>query len=86
MIPYDTLFGTRYSTVLRDAAGNILVWRSSDVLWYAPDGDSGGYTCAPAGTRAVIKARIKAHGEYKGVLQTEISHAKLLRTSAIVAA
>lgn len=77
---HDSKYGTRYTSILRDTDGNLYVWRSQDVLWHCPDSAFGGSTCAPVGTRALVSMRVKDHTEYQGTAQTEVTHAKVLRT------
>lgn len=69
-----------YIYIMRDAAGNIVVYKGTrDIGAY----DEHGYwTAAKAGTRVTMKATVKEHGERDGVPQTIIQRPKI--TSVIV--
>jgi len=61
----DTQYGALDINLFRDAAGNVLVWRTGSF-----DGR--------IGWTYDLKATVKAHGDYSGVAQTELSRAAVL--------
>lgn len=56
-------YGTTYIYTFRDADGNVLVWKTGSAVIYR--GDKGRLT-----------GKIKAHSEYRGVAQTEVTRCK----------
>ena len=63
---YDTRFGTTWVHTFTDAAGNVLVWKTSCACLDIEDGG-----------KARIKATIKDHDEYNGVKQTVLIRCKI---------
>ena len=61
----DTQYGALNINLFRDAAGNVLVWRTGSF-----DGR--------IGWTYDLKATVKAHGDYSGVKQTDLSRAAVL--------
>jgi hypothetical protein len=60
----DTQYGALHIHTFRDAAGNVLVWRTSE--------SKGG-----PGDEFELVGTVKAHGEYKGVKQTDLTRCRL---------
>lgn len=60
---WDTIYGTTFLYKLLDDAGNTYTWKTSK---YIPDTYTG-----------LITATVKAHNEFRGVKQTELTRAKL---------
>lgn len=69
---YDGHFGVVRIYTLATAAGELLVWKTGGFLASAKDC----YDRPEVGAELTIDATVKAHGEYKGQLQTEIARAK----------
>lgn len=61
---YDTQFGTTWVHNFKDAAGNVLIWKTSSCSGFEKD-------------TLRIKATIKAHDEYNGVKQTVLTRCKI---------
>ena len=60
VVDCDTDYGILHIHTFRDAAGNALVWRTTSRR-------------IESGTRVAGKATVKAHGEYRGERQTELT-------------
>ena len=69
VFPYDTMYGTGYVVIIRLESGAILKWKSSSFR-------------GETGDVVDVRATVKAHGEYKGIAQTEITRAKLEKVEA----
>lgn len=76
---YDTMFGTMSLVKLMADSGHILTWRTKEpwVLRHRP-GCPESRSIIWAGLRASVTGTIKAHGEYRGTPETEITRAKLV--------
>ena len=61
---YDTQYGTTWVHNFKDAAGNILVWKTSSCSGFEKD-------------QLRIKGTIKDHDEYNGVKQTVLTRCKI---------
>lgn len=61
---YDTQFGTTWVHNFQDAAGNILIWKTSACSGFEKD-------------TLRIKGTIKAHDEYNGIKQTVLTRCKI---------
>jgi hypothetical protein len=65
---YDGMYGTSHRYQFHDENGNVLIWKAS----------------APAkmveGKRYAIKGTVKAHSEWKGVDQTELTRCEVMTT------
>ena len=61
---FQTAFGTTWVHNFKDAAGNILIWKTSACSGFEKD-------------TLRIKATIKAHDEYNGVKQTVLTRCKI---------
>ena len=61
---YDTQFGTTWVHNFKDAAGNILIWKTSACSGFEKD-------------TLRIKGTIKAHDEYNGIKQTVLTRCKI---------
>lgn len=61
---FDSQFGRTYVTTLRTDAGHTLVWKTGS--WSGKRGE-----------RLTLTATVKAHSEYKGEKQTELSRCKV---------
>lgn len=61
---YDTQFGTTWVHNFKDAAGNILIWKTSACAGFEKD-------------NLRIKGTIKAHDEYNGIKQTVLTRCKI---------
>lgn len=72
---FMTDFGRKWNMRFEDAAGRTILWRTTS------PGD--GYT---VGDRVLLTGKVKALGEYKGTLQTELSHCKVSRVAVEAAA
>ena len=62
---YDTMYGTTFVYTFEDAQGHQLVWKTS--TWLEQEVDS----------QVALKGTIKAHSEYKGIKQTELTRCKV---------
>jgi hypothetical protein len=65
---FDTDFGTMHANTFEDADGNQLVWMTG----------SASFT---AGEEVKLKGTVKAHSEYKGMKQTELSRCKVIENT-----
>jgi hypothetical protein len=63
----DTLYGVSFQHIFHDATGNIYTWRTSSYR-------------LEEGCTYTLLGTIKAHTEYKGVAQTELTRCKYTRT------
>lgn len=63
---YDTMYGTTFVYTFEDAQGHQLVWKTGTWLEQEVDSD------------VTLKGTIKAHSEYKGIKQTELTRCKIL--------
>ena len=63
---YDTMYGTTYVYTFEDAQGHQLVWKTG--TWLEQD----------KGDEVTLNGTIKAHGEYKGIKQTELTRCKVI--------
>lgn len=63
---YDTMYGTTFVYTFEDAQGHQLVWKTG--TWLEQEVDS----------QVTLKGTIKAHTEYKGIKQTELTRCKIL--------
>jgi len=70
-------FGPTYITSFIEGDGNRVVWFASAAPRYLVDGCCEAYV--EQGDVVEIKATVKEHGEYKGIPQTIITRAKILR-------
>lgn len=61
---FDTEYGTLFVNSMRTAEGAVLVWRT-------------GKSVGSVGARITIRGTIKAHSEYKGTAQTELTRCKI---------
>lgn len=61
---FDSMYGTTFVHKMLDAAGNVLVWKT-------------GRSHGAAGDAVTVRGTIKAHGEYKGEKQTELTRCKI---------
>jgi hypothetical protein len=59
-IGFDNFYGTTYINTMKDADGNVFVYKGSNRL-------------AKNGEKVSIKATVKEHGVYKGVKQTVVN-------------
>lgn len=57
---FETQFGNKHINTMRDAAGNCYVWKTSSVAM-------------KAGEQRFVTGTVKAHTEYKGLKQTELT-------------
>ena len=62
---YDTMYGTTFVYTFEDAQGHQLVWKTG--TWLEQEVDS----------QVALKGTIKAHTEYKGTKQTELTRCKV---------
>lgn len=62
---YETMYGTTFVYTFVDAEGHQLVWKT------------GTYLDQDEGSQLHIKGTIKAHSEYKGMKQTELTRCKV---------
>lgn len=71
-------FGTTtyHRHILRDDAGNVYTWKTTNNLCTTQGADN--YLVASQGDRVTVKGTIKAHGEYEGEKQTELTRVKTL--------
>jgi len=65
---FDTQFGIMHVHIMRDATGNVIVYKGSSI--------------AKRGERIKVKGTVKEHKAYKGVAQTIISRPKVLEVVA----
>lgn len=63
---YDTKYGTTYVYTFEDAQGHQLIWKTGN--WLEQD----------SGDQVTLKGTIKAHSEYKGIKQTELTRCKVI--------
>lgn len=63
---YDTMYGTTYVYTFEDDQGHQLVWKTG--TWLEQD----------KGDEVTLKGTIKAHSEYKGIKQTELTRCKVI--------
>lgn len=63
---FESMYGTSYIHALKDAAGNVVIYKGSNKL-------------GEKGDRVKVKASIKEHGEREGVKQTQIARPKLIK-------
>lgn len=62
---YDTMYGTTFVYTFEDTQGHQLVWKT------------GTYLDQDMGSQVSLKGTIKAHNEYKGIKQTELTRCKV---------
>ena len=62
---YDTMYGTTFVYTFEDAQGHQLVWKTG--TWLEQE----------VGSQVIVKGTIKAHTEYKGTKQTELTRCKV---------
>ena len=74
-------YGTEWVSVytMADADGNCIVWKTTSQLGEWVDDGNGGedWVDAEPGDKVIMKATVKAHGEYKGIRQTTITRPKV---------
>ena len=81
---YETHFNWTTTTMtvykFKDADGEVFVWKTASLLGIEGINERGDYSWdgAHKGDSVKIKATIKAHGEYKGELQTELTRCKAI--------
>lgn len=63
---YDTMYGTTFVYTFEDADGHQLVWKTTNWLEQKVD------------AQVTLKGTIKAHSEYKGIKQTELTRCKVI--------
>lgn len=64
---------THYIYIMKDANGNVLVWKTSTTLVF-DDGEN--MDCIRKGDTMTIRGTVKEHSEYKGVKQTVLTRCK----------
>lgn len=78
---YDTKwFGTTTTNwiyTMKDAAGNLFVWKTTSCLERAEKGKRGELVKIERGERFTLKGTIKEHSEYKGEKQTVLTRCKV---------
>lgn len=62
---YDTMYGTTFVYTFEDIKGHQLVWKTG--TWLEQE----------VGSQVALKGTIKAHSEYKGIKQTELTRCKV---------
>lgn len=62
---YDTMYGTTFVYTFEDTQGHQLIWKT------------GTYLEQKIGSQVSLKGTIKAHSEYKGIKQTELTRCKV---------
>lgn len=62
---YETMYGTTYVYTFEDAEGHQLIWKT--VNWLEHE----------TGAHVTLTGTIKAHSEYKGIKQTELTRCKV---------
>lgn len=67
---WDTQFGYTYLYKLTSPDGNVFTWKTGKWL--------GSSDCISDNTKVSLKGTVKAHTEYKGVMQTELTRCKIL--------
>lgn len=73
---FDGYMGrTTYVHTFEDADGNVLVWKTGNVLEYIDE--NGTYQYVAEGSDFDIAATVKDHTEYRGVKQTEVTRLKI---------
>lgn len=73
---FDGYMGrTTYIHTFEDADGNVLVWKTTNVLEYIDENDT--YQYVAEGSDFDIAATVKDHTEYRGVKQTEVTRLKI---------
>lgn len=68
-------FGPTYLSIFRDSDDRLLVWKSSNRPHFA---DGKRVDCDQC---ILVKGTVKAHSEYKSILQTELTRCKILGTT-----
>lgn len=67
---------TYHRHILRDDLGNVFTWKTTNTLNI--EQADGSYLVAEQGDRVTLKGTIKAHGDYQGEKQTELTRCKTL--------
>lgn len=68
---------TNYIYTFTDETGNVFIWKTTSIIW---DEDAKGHQRAlETGSKVRIKGTIKAHGEYRGIKQTELIRCKIMK-------
>lgn len=75
-ITFETQFGYMYISIMKDNDGNVLVWKGSTSL-YLKKGQYD-YKSIKEGERCTIRGTVKAHGDYNGTPQTELTRCKVI--------
>ena len=63
---FPTNYGVTHKYIFKDDLGNVITWNASKDQYFI------------VGAKYIIKATVKAHTEYKGIKQTEISRGEVL--------
>lgn len=75
-------YGTSHLThIFEDADGNVLVWKSTNMVEYINDGSEnpkrkGDVEFVTRGSKVELTGTVKEHGEYKGTEQTVVTRCK----------
>ena len=73
---WDGYYGTTHLYVFRDQDGNKLTWKTGRPVWVELPADLGSQL-AEKGDRYLVTGTVKAHSEYKGTAQTELTRCKV---------
>jgi hypothetical protein len=78
VLSFDTQFGMTYIHLMRDDAGNVIVYKGSNDLSYGGTEIVNNMWERKKLTRVTVKATVKEHGEREGIKQTVISRPKII--------
>ena len=59
---WDTMYGVTFMYQFTDEAGNIYIWKTGNII---------------EETRVSLKGTVKAHGEFNGIKQTELTRCRV---------
>lgn len=71
---FDTFYGSQTVYTMKDAAGNLFVWKTTSCLERVENGEC---VMIEKGDRFTLKGTIKEHSEYKGEKQTVLTRCRV---------